>query len=61
MNQENLGLLDTGETFLSTNPGTQVEFAGSPWGAIGNAPAVLNALCGQVVPSGALIQGLPEV
>jgi len=61
LSQQGMGLFDTGESYLSTNPGTQVEFAGAPWGAIGNAPAVLNALCGQVVPSGALIQGLPEV
>jgi len=61
LSQRGLGLFDTGEIYLSTNPGTQVEFAGAPWGAIGNAPATLNALCGQVVPSGTLIQGLPEV
>lgn len=61
LSQRGMGLFDTGETYLSTNPGTQVEFACAPWGAIGNAPATLNALCGQVVPSGALIQGLPEV
>jgi hypothetical protein len=62
LSQESMGLFDTGETFLSTNPGTQLEFAAAPWGAISaNAPCTLNALCGQVVPSGALIQGLPEV
>lgn len=61
LGQTSLGLLDTGESYLSTNPGTQVEFAAAPWGAVASAPAVLNALCGQVVPSGALIQGLPEV
>ena len=61
LNQQSLGLLDTGETFLSTNPGTQIEFAAAPWGSVTTAPATLNALCGQVVPSGALIQGLPEV
>lgn len=60
LSQQSLGLFDTGETYLSTNPGTQVEFAGT-FGTISNAPATLNAICGQVVPSGALIQGLPEV
>jgi len=61
LGQTSLGLLDTGESYLSTNPGTQIEFAAAPWGTVSSAPAVLNALCGQVVPSGALIQGLPEV
>jgi hypothetical protein len=61
LSQASHGLLDTGESFLSTNPGTQVEFAAAPWGSVSSAPAVLNALCGQVVPSGALIQGLPEI
>ncbi|MDA8323845.1 MAG: hypothetical protein M0030_29105, partial [Actinomycetota bacterium] len=61
LSQQSMGLFDTGETYLSTNPGTQVEFSGNPWGSITNSPATLNALCGQVVPSGALIQGLPEV
>lgn len=59
--QRNFGLFDTGEEFLSTNPGTQIEIAGNPWGTIANTPATLNVIVGQVVPSGALIQGLPEV
>jgi hypothetical protein len=59
--QRHFGLLDTGEEFLSTNPGTQIEFAGAPWGTISNSPATLNVIVGQIVPSGALIQGLPEV
>lgn len=59
--QLNLGLLDTGETYLSTNPGTLVEVAGYPWGTITNAPATLYIIAGQVVPSGSLIQGLPEL
>ena len=59
--QRDFGLLDTGEIFLSTNPGTQIEMAGYPWGTGGTAPYTLNAVIGQVVPSGALIQGLPEV
>lgn len=61
LSQESMGLFDTGETYLSTNPGTQVEFAAAPWGGIGSAPMILNALCGQVVPQGPTIQGLPEV
>jgi hypothetical protein len=59
--QRDFGLLDTGEIFLSTNPGTQIEMAGYPWGSGGTPPYTLNAVIGQVVPSGALIQGLPEV
>jgi len=59
--QRDFGLLDTGETFLSTNPGTQIEIGGFPWGTVTAAPATLNALVGQVVPSGALVRGLPEV
>lgn len=59
--QRDFGLLDTGEEFLSTNPGTQIEVSGMPWGTGGTAPYTLNAIVGQVVPSGALIQGLPEV
>ena len=59
--QRDFGLLDTGEVFLSTNPGTQVEINGTPWGTIANSPATLNAVIGQVVPSGPLVQGLPQV
>jgi hypothetical protein len=59
--QRDFGLLDTGEVFLSTNPGTQVEVNGTPWGTVSNAPAVLNAVIGQVVPSGPLVQGLPQI
>ncbi len=59
--QRDFGLLDTGEVFLSTNPGTQVEINGTPWAAITNSPATLNAVIGQVVPSGPLVQGLPQI
>jgi hypothetical protein len=59
--QRDFGLLDTGETFLSTNPGTQLEINMAPWGTISNSPATLNAVIGQVVPTGPLVQGLPEV
>ncbi len=61
LGQADFGQLDTGEVFLSTNPGTQVEIAGIPWGTVGVPPAVLNAVIGQVVPSGPLVQGLPQV
>lgn len=59
--QRDFGLFDTGEEFLSTNPGTQIEVSGMPWGTITNTPGTLNVMVGQVVPSGAMIQGLPEV
>ena len=58
--QRDFGLLDTGEIFLSTNPGTQVEVAGFPWGTFTSSPGQLNAVVGQIVPSGALVRGLPE-
>jgi hypothetical protein len=61
LSQRDLGLLDTGEIFLNTNPGTQLEIAGYPWGTQSNSPSTLNAVVGQVVPSGQLVQGLPEV
>lgn len=61
LSQRDFGLLDTGEIFLNTNPGTQIEVGGFPWGTMANAPDTLNALVGQVVPSGALVRGLPEV
>jgi hypothetical protein len=60
MSQRALGLLDTGETYPSTNPGTQIEVGGFPWGQATSAPMTLNALVGQIVPSGALVRGLPE-
>jgi hypothetical protein len=61
LSQQDYGLLDTGEKFLSTNPGTQIEINGVPWGTISNSPGNLNAVIGQIVPSGRLIQGLPEI
>lgn len=60
MAQRGFGLLDTGEVFPSTNPGTQIEVGGFPWGQIASGPATLNALVGQIVPSGSLVRGLPE-
>jgi hypothetical protein len=61
LSQRDFGLFDTGEIFLNTNPGTQLELGGFPWPTISNTPATLNAIVGQVVPSGTLIQGLPEI
>ena len=61
LSQLSLGLLDTGETFLSTNPGTLIQIECSPWGTISNAPGTLEAIIGQVVPAGSLLQGLPEL
>lgn len=60
LSQMTLGLLDTYETAISTNPGTLVQVEGSPWGSGGTSPYTLTAIAGQVVPSGTLIQGLPE-
>jgi hypothetical protein len=65
LSQKDFGLLDTGEIFLSTNPGTQIEMAGYPWGYNNSTSSptsmTLNAIVGQVVPTGALVQGLPQV
>lgn len=61
LSQVSHGLLDTGEVFLSTNPGTLIEIQGAPWGSGGTGPYTLSCLVGQVVPSGTLIQGLPEL
>lgn len=61
MSQKSLGLLDTGEVLLSTNPGTSVELFAPNWGTISNAPATLNVMMEIVVPTGSIIQGLPEV
>jgi hypothetical protein len=61
LNQVSLGLLDTGEAYLSTNPGTLLEANFAPSGAGSNSPATASILVGQIVPTGAVIQGLPEV
>ena len=61
LSQQSLGLLDSGETTLSTNPGTQLQLYMSPWGTFSNGPATLTALLGQIVPTGSIIQGLPEL
>lgn len=61
LGQKVFGLFDTYEVALSTSPGTSMTLEGAPWAAISNSPATLNVLLGQVIPSGALIQGLAEV
>ena len=60
LSQQSLGLLDTGEAYLSTNPGTLLEANFAPAGAGSNSPATMSALIGQIVPSGSIVQGLPE-
>lgn len=57
--QVQMGLLDTGEGYLSSNPGTAVHIQGT-WGTIANSPAQLTVLAGQFVPSGPMLQGLLE-
>jgi hypothetical protein len=59
LGQQVLGLLDTYEVAMSTSPGTSMQIEGAPWGAF-TGPGVLNAVLGQVIPSGALVQGLPS-
>ncbi len=60
LGQQVLGLLDTYEVALSTSPGTSMTVEGAPWGTGGTGPYTLNAVLGQVIPSGALIQGLQD-
>lgn len=57
--QVQMGLFDTGEGYLSSNPGTAVQIQGT-WGTIANSPAQLTVLAGQFVPSGPMLQGLLE-
>ena len=61
LNQTSLGLLDTGEAYLSTNPATLIEANFAPAGAGSNSPATMSVLVGQIVPTGSIIQGLPEL
>lgn len=61
LSQETLGLLDTGESAISSNPGTLFEIQGQPWGTFSNGPAIVNVIVGQIVPRGRFVQGLPEV
>ena len=61
LSQQSLGLLDTGEGYLSTNPGTLLEANFAPAGAGSNSPATMSVLVGQIIPTGSIIQGLPEL
>ena len=60
LSQKSLGLLETAESFLSTSPATLLELNIISASAGTNSPALLNGIVGQVVPSGALVTGLPE-
>jgi hypothetical protein len=61
LSQLNLGYLDTLEQALQTNPGTLIEVEMSPWGTTPQSPNTLYAIITQLVPSGPIAQGLPEV
>lgn len=61
LNQQNEGLLDTGEATISSNPGTLFEVMGTPWGTISAAPATVNVTIGQIVPRGRMMQGLSQL
>jgi hypothetical protein len=58
--QMHLGLLDTLESVMLTNPGTLLEIEANPWGTFSNAPGTLFAVVGQLIPTGPIEQGLPE-
>ena len=60
LSQSSLGLLDTGEQYLSTSPATLVEALIAPAGAGTNSPATMTVLVGQIVPTGSMIFGLAE-
>ena len=61
LSQEYNGLLDTGESTISSNPGTLFELQGQSWGTFSSGPAIVNVIIGQIVPRGRMVQGLPEV
>lgn len=60
LSQLNLGLLDTLEQAVQTNPGTLIEVEMTPWGTFSSSPAQLQAIITQLVPAGQPAQGLPE-
>lgn len=60
ISQVNLGLADTNLRSLPVTPGTLIEVECTPWGTITNAPAVLTAVYGTIVPRGNLVTGLPQ-
>lgn len=55
-----LGLLDTLECAMQTNPGTLIELEVTPWGSQGTGPYTVSNVQIQVVPAGMLAQGLVE-
>lgn len=61
LGQTNFGLLDTLEQALQTNPGTLIEIEMTPWGTVASAPMTMYAIITQLVPSGPIAQGLPEL
>ena len=50
------GLLDTGRTYKSTTPGTNIQLGGTGW----QGSATYTCIPGLVIPSGTLVTGLPE-
>lgn len=60
ISQVNLGLADTNLRSLPVTPGTLIEIECTPWGTVTNAPAVLTAIFGTIVPRGGLVTGLPQ-
>lgn len=61
MNQSVLGLLDSGEQWLATSPGTLIELAGYPFGTKSGTTFQLSTLLGQIVPAGTIIQGASDL
>lgn len=46
--------IDTGDLFLYTTPGTQLELRSSAWGTFSNAPATVTVLSGRVYAEGGI-------
>lgn len=57
LSQQDLGLFDTGSLFLSTSPGTLLEFEGAPWGTFTNTPGTLSLVLGQIIVSAPATSG----
>jgi hypothetical protein len=60
ISQLNLGLADTNLRSLPVTPGTLIEIECTPWGTVTNAPAVLTAIFGTIIPRGSLVAGMPQ-
>lgn len=60
LSQALLGLADTGEVWIPTSPGSQLEVEGSPWGAF-SGPGQITALVGCIVPAGGIRRGLSDL